>query len=188
MGKTRDTGSGAGLAVCVLIGVGLGAAGLTAGPHATGVLGGLTRVNDALRTLSAGASDDPQAPSSYNPVSWAKAVLHRDGDPVNSCTVGAITGWEGAEGDWAAGNKSWHNPLNTTLRRHGSHAVNIVEPGVGVQAYPTWTQGLSATAATLHEPRYASVRAALAASNPQAVADAVAASPWGTGPFTARCR
>jgi hypothetical protein len=57
-----------------------------------------------------------------------------------------------------------------------------------VRAYRTWGSGLRATLATLNGPDYGSVRAALAnGSDAQAVAAAVAASPWGTNYFSARC-
>ena len=57
-----------------------------------------------------------------------------------------------------------------------------------MQAYPSVQEGLAATVATLRGGQYGPVLAALAARNDaQAVADAVAASPWGTEPFTASC-
>lgn len=174
------------LASAVAIGVTAAAVSLSANSHSKGIPGALHHLNDTLSHLDVGSTGSaPHAlPSSWTPSSWAKALLRRAGEPVNGCTVGAITGWEGAEGDWPAGNARWHNLLNTTLRKPGSHSVNTV----GVQSYTTWSQGLEATAETLREPQYQSVRAALAAGDPQAVADAVAASPWGTGPFKGTCR
>jgi hypothetical protein len=57
-----------------------------------------------------------------------------------------------------------------------------------VRAYPTWGSGLRATLATLNGPDYGSIRAALGNGNDaQAVATAVAQSPWGTNYFSARC-
>lgn len=52
---------------------------------------------------------------------------------------------------------------------------------VGVRAYSDWNQGLAATVKTLRNGRYDSVLSALqAGNNPNAVWDAVLASPWGT--------
>jgi len=111
---------------------------------------------------------------------WARALLAAGGWPVTGCNTGAIQAWERAEGS----TPSWHNPLDTTLREPGSRSVN----SVGVQAYPSVQEGLAATVATLRGGQYGPVLAALAARNDaQAVADAVAASPWGTEPFTASC-
>lgn len=117
---------------------------------------------------------------------WARALLAAGGWPQTRCNTGAVVAWERAEGS----NPAWHNLLDTTLREPGSRPVN----SVGVQAYLTVQQGLAATIATLRGPPYGPIRAALAASTDaqgaseaQAVADAVAASPWGTEPFTASC-
>lgn len=54
-------------------------------------------------------------------------------------------------------NAAAHNPLNTTLRRPGSKSVTPV----GVQAYPTWADGLAATADTLTSGRYNDILQAL---------------------------
>ena len=58
----------------------------------------------------------------------------------------------------------------------------------GVQAYPSWRSGFTATLATLGNGRYGPVLSALSAgTSARAVADAVAASPWGTAWFQADC-
>ncbi len=131
-------------------------------------------------TASAGPAV-PAGPAAGG-ASWAPALLAAGGWQPTGCNAGAIEAWERAEGSTA----SWHNPLDTTLREPGSHPVN----SVGVQAYPSWQEGLAATIATLRGDRrdYGPILAALAAgNNAQAVAAAVAASPWGTEPFTATC-
>ncbi len=118
--------------------------------------------------------------SGYSRASWARALLAAGGWPVTGCNVGAVQAWEKAENS----NPAWFNPLDTTQREPGSSPVN----SVGVQAYSSWRDGFAATLATLHNGRYPAVLAALAAgSNAQAVADAVAASPWGTQPFRVGC-
>ena len=121
--------------------------------------------------------------SAYTPASWARALLRSLGDPRTACNLGAVTAWEAAEGgNWA--DAAQDNPLNTTMPEPGSRAVNPA----GVQAYPSWREGFTATLDTLRNGLYGAILAALAAGNSaQAVADAVAASPWGTRPFDAEC-
>ena len=121
--------------------------------------------------------------SAYTPASWAAALLTAAGWPRTSCNLGAITAWEGAEGgNWA--NAARFSPLDTTQREPGSWAMN----GAGVQAYTSWAEGFRATLTTLANGSYGAILAALAAGDSaQAVADAVAASPWGTAPFRAGC-
>lgn len=124
------------------------------------------------------------APASYAPASWARALLHAGRYPATSCNLAALTAWQAAEGDWSHGHAIWRNPLNDTRLMPGSHPVNPV----GVQAYTSWPEGLTATTATLAGPDYRGIRAALEAGhNAQAVATAVGASVWGTQPFTASC-
>jgi hypothetical protein len=56
---------------------------------------------------------------------------------------------------------------------------------VGVKAYTSWAQGLRATVITLGNGLYGGILAALRSGNDaNAVAGAVAASPWGTGSFS----
>jgi len=121
--------------------------------------------------------------SAYTPASWAVALLAAGGWPRTSCNIGAITAWENAEGgNWA--NAARFNPLDTTEPEPGSYPMN----SAGVQAYPSWAVGFRATLTTLANGHYGGILAALAAGgSAQAVADAVAASPWGTAPFRANC-
>jgi len=121
--------------------------------------------------------------STYTPSSWAAALLWAGGWPRTSCNVNAVTAWEAAEGGhWA--NAARFNPLDTTQPEPGSWPVN----GAGVQAYPSWAGGFRATLTTLASGRYGPILAALSGGDSaQAVAVAVAASPWGTAPFRAGC-
>ena len=100
--------------------------------------------------------------------------------PITSANVRAIVSWEMAEGGhWYNGAR--YNPLDTTMPEPGATSMNWV----GVKAYMSWAQGFTATVATLFNGNYAGIIAALRRGNDaQAVADAVAASPWGTQPFT----
>jgi hypothetical protein len=121
--------------------------------------------------------------SAYTPASWASSLLSAGGWPQTACNLGAVQAWERAEGgNWA--NSAAYNPLDTTQPELASSVMN----SAGVRAYASWADGFRATLTTLGYPAYAGIRAALSAGDSaQAVADAVAASPWGTGPFTATC-
>ena len=118
----------------------------------------------------------------YTQETWARALLKNLGVPVSPDNVTAIVSWEMAEGGhWY--NTARFNPLNTTMSEPGATAMN----SVGVKAYISWEQGFAATIATLFNGYYAGIIAALERGNDaQAVANAVAASPWGTGAFTIR--
>ena len=132
---------------------------------------------------TAGASMAVPSGSSYTPQSWAAALLSAGGWPQTACNLGAITAWETAEGgNWE--NSAAANPLDTTQPESGSWVIN----SDGVQAYPSWAEGFRATLTTLGYAPYRGIRSALAAGDSaQAIADAVAGSPWGTGPFNAAC-
>ena len=116
----------------------------------------------------------------YTPLTWAKALLQQIHMPLTSQNVAAVTAWELAEGGhWH--NSARYNPLDTTMPEPGATAMN----SVGVKAYLSWAQGFQATIATLRNGYYGGILAALRAGNDAiAVADAVAASPWGTGNFS----
>ena len=118
--------------------------------------------------------------NSYTPFTWAKALLQQLGMPLTRQNVTAVTAWELAEGGhWH--NTAHYNPLDTTMPEPGATSMN----SVGVKAYLSWAQGFTATIATLRNGYYGQILAALrAGDNAYAVADAVAASPWGTGNFS----
>ena len=113
-------------------------------------------------------------------ITWAQAFLKKIGVPVTADNVAAVVAWEMAEGGhWY--NTAYYNPLNTTQSMPGATIFN----SVGVKAYKSWMQGLEASVITINNGYYGGILAALRRGNDaQAVADAVAASPWGTGSFT----
>jgi hypothetical protein len=122
--------------------------------------------------------------TSYTAQSWARAFLASARLPAKGCDLAAVEAWQHAEGS----NPAWHNPLDTTQPwprgNPASHGIN----SKNVQSYPDVRSGLAATVHTLYNGRYGPVVAALRTNNSaQQVADAVAASPWGTQPFTASC-
>jgi peptidoglycan hydrolase CwlO-like protein len=113
-------------------------------------------------------------------ITWAQAFLKRLGMPMTADNVAAVVAWEMAEGGhWY--NTAYYNPLNTTQTMPGATIFN----SVGVKAYKSWAQGLEASVITINNGFYGGILAAMRRGNDaQAVADAVAASPWGTGSFT----
>jgi peptidoglycan hydrolase CwlO-like protein len=115
----------------------------------------------------------------YSPASWAHDLLKDAHFPQTRANQAAIVAWEMAEGGhWY--NGATYNPLNTTMPEPGATSMN----SVGVKAYTSWSQGFTATLATLFNGNYAGIIAALRrGTSGQAVANAVAASPWGTQPF-----
>jgi peptidoglycan hydrolase CwlO-like protein len=118
-------------------------------------------------------------PGGYNQLTWARALLLGMALPVTPSNVAAVTAWEMAEGGhWY--NSAHYNPLNTTQPMPGATSMN----SVGVKAYTSWQQGFAATVKTLRNGYYDGILAALQRGDDAfAVADAVAASPWGTGDF-----
>jgi hypothetical protein len=122
----------------------------------------------------------------YTQASWARALLRAGGFRGTPCNVAAVVAWENAEGgNWA--NGALHNPLNDARWMPGSWLMPGYNPA-HVRAYSDWGSGLRAALATLNGPDYGSIRAALVNGNDaQAVATAVAQSPWGTHYFSAGC-
>jgi peptidoglycan hydrolase CwlO-like protein len=120
--------------------------------------------------------------AAYSQRTWAQTLLKNLGVPISAANVSAMVSWEMAEGGhWY--NTARFNPLNTTMSEPGATAMN----SVGVKAYASWEQGFAATIATLFNGYYAGIIAALErGDDAQAVANAVAASPWGTGSFSIR--
>lgn len=115
-------------------------------------------------------------------ITWAKAFLRSLNMPMTVDNVAAIVAWEMAEGGhWY--NTAYFNPLNTSQPMPGARTFN----SHGVKIYKSWAQGLKASVITINNGFYGGILAALrAGKDGQAVATAVAASPWGTGPFTVR--
>jgi len=125
---------------------------------------------------SAGPDQSTGSLAINGPPDFAVALLKTLGAPVTMQNIAAIVAWCQREGGgW--GNVARFNPLNTSMRMPGSHAIN----GDGVQSYTSWSQGLTATAATLNGGSYRGILAALDAGNSVAAVErAVASSPWGT--------
>ncbi|HZR12418.1 MAG TPA: hypothetical protein VFC33_04135 [Acidimicrobiia bacterium] len=104
---------------------------------------------------------------------WANDFLTRLGMPVTSENVRAIVAWEKAEG-----TKAQFNPLATTRSMPGASNFN----SVGVKNFASYQDGIEANAEALTNGRYPNILAALRrGDSAEAVAQAIASSPWGTG-------
>lgn len=104
---------------------------------------------------------------------FASDLLTGLGVPVTPENLRVIDAWMRAEG-----GASHNNPLNTTQGAPGASDFN----SVGVKTYTSYQQGLQATIQTLTNGLYSNILDALrSGTSAKAVADAIAASPWGTG-------
>lgn len=102
-----------------------------------------------------------------------KTILIRIGAPVTKNNLSYLWGWRQAEGGHAA-----FNPFNTTQKAPGAGNYN----SVGVKNYVSEDQGIEATVKTLLNGRYNQIIEALRSdSDPMETAEALVASPWGTG-------
>jgi peptidoglycan hydrolase CwlO-like protein len=139
----------------------------------------LVKQDKARKAAAAGYHPVSGTAGAYSPTSWAQALLGYLGLPRTSQNLTAITAWELAEGgNWF--NSARYNPLDTTMPEPGATDMN----SVGVKAYTSWAEGFTATVATLRNGLYGPILAALQKGDGAlAVAEAVAASPWGTGGF-----
>jgi len=106
-------------------------------------------------------------------VQWARDFLAKLNMPITAENVRAISAWEQAEG-----TKASFNPLATT---QSGFAGETRFNSVGVKNYVTYQDGIDANAHALMNGRYTNILDALRAGNSaEAVAQAIANSPWGT--------
>lgn len=109
---------------------------------------------------------------------FARDVLARVGAPVTGENMRLMRAWVSSEGTAAR-----FNPLATTKTAAGATAFN----SVGVKNYTSYDQGVTATVQTLLNGRYPAVLSGLReGGDALKVADAIAASPWGTGGLVRR--
>lgn len=107
---------------------------------------------------------------------WQAQILKGIGAPVTPQNLLFLNDWARAEGGSAA-----NNPFNTTQGAPGATAYNS-NGGNPVKNYTSPLEGLSATVQTLKNGRYGNILGALKqGTSAQASAQALAASPWGTG-------
>jgi hypothetical protein len=126
----------------------------------------------------AGTATTPAGAPATDREQWAHDFLTRLGMPVTSENVRAVVAWEKAEG-----TRAQYNPLATTQGMPGATRFN----SVGVKNYLSYDDGIAANIKAITNGRYENVLAALRAGNSaEAVAQAIAASPWGTGQGVSR--
>jgi hypothetical protein len=130
---------------------------------------------------------DPSAPTSsgtvnaagVDPVQWARDFLTKLGKPMTAENVRAMQAWQQAEGTSAQ-----FNPLATT---QGGYAGETRFNSVGVKNYASYQDGLNANVQAITNGLYSNILSALSQGNDaNAVARAIANSPWGTGPLVER--
>lgn len=126
-----------------------------------------------------GASPNPTSIKSmpvaeaYSDIEFYKAVLTGIGAPITNNNLLYLYAWRQAEGGSAA-----FNPFNTTQKAEGATNYNKV----GVKNYTSAQQGVNATVKTLLNGRYSGIISSLKSdAEPSQTADALVASPWGTG-------
>ena len=108
-----------------------------------------------------------------DPIQWARDFLAQLNLPITAENVRAISAWEQAEG-----TKASFNPLATT---QSGFAGETRFNSVGVKNYMTYQDGIDANAHAILNGRYTNILDALRAGNSaDAVAQAIANSPWGT--------
>src|SRR5215471_7117037 len=109
---------------------------------------------------------------------WREKILMGVGVPVTPDNLRFLDAWARAEGGSAS-----NNPFNTTLQTGGSTGFyNQLGGGIGVQNYGSPQAGIDATVNTLTNGRYGNIIGAMRqGNNAYAAAQALAASPWGTG-------
>ena len=119
------------------------------------------------------------------PRTFAQALLGALELPVTYNNIAALIAWQAAEGGhWF--NTAKYNPLNTTRELPGSVLWNPLwtdAQGVkhGVQSYQSWDQGLEATAKTLAQKNFTSIRVTLGRdADPATTLAEVKKTPWGT--------
>lgn len=116
-----------------------------------------------------------QSLAGTSPVDWANDFLHRAGFPVTPANVQVVYSWEFAES--GGGGGLW-NPLNTT---QDGYAGESDFNSVGVKNYVTREDGLNANAKVIHNGYYPMVVGLfMLGNNPNAIVNAITASPWGT--------
>lgn len=81
---------------------------------------------------------------------WAKLLLKNLHDPRTHANLSSLITWELREGgNWV--NDAHYNPLNTTHAMPG-YSETGTQGNIG--SYVSWTSGMAATVATLHDGKY----------------------------------
>lgn len=87
---------------------------------------------------------------------YIKAVLKGIGAPASGANITSMTDWGGKESIYPGGpgkGGKW-NEWNTIVKMPGSTNYNNLGGGMGVQNYPSETEGIQATVKTLEMPNF----------------------------------
>ena len=131
-------------------------------------------LNGVQSSLGSSATDTSLAGAATNDrEKWANDFLTKLGMPVTNENVQLMVAWQKAEG-----TRAQNNPLATTQNMAGATRFN----SVGVKNFATYDDGITANVKAITNGRYENVLAALRRGDSAvATAQAIAASPWGTG-------
>lgn len=116
---------------------------------------------------------DDIAPSGVSVSGFSRDVLRAIGAPETTSNMQAMSAWVKSEG-----TKAGFNPLATCRAAPGASDFN----SVGVKNFQSYEQGVQTTVGAIQNGLYQPVIEALRRGNDAyAVADAIKASPWGSG-------
>ena len=157
----------------------------------SGMFGGTSSTSSGGASSSIGGGSASSAVSgsipaggSYDPNSWATALLTALGAPTNAANTNSVVTWESREGgNW--NNTAKYNPLNTSYKMPGSASMG---GGSNVQAYASWQQGLQATVDTLNNGKYTDIMTALKAGKGLSGGTFPGLSTWSDGAYSSLAR
>ncbi|HEX4213266.1 MAG TPA: hypothetical protein VIA06_08080 [Candidatus Dormibacteraeota bacterium] len=125
---------------------------------------------------------------------FAVAIFSYVNVPDNAANEYAMEVWERAEGgNW--NNSAKCNPINTTETEPGSTSINSVnvQSFITTAGHTCWYWGVKANGDTLNNGDYGRILSVFrnpsssTAAQCQALANAVASTPWGTSNFAGDC-
>lgn len=117
-------------------------------------------------------------PPSISESAWISDFLSALGAPQTPANVSSVTDWIAHEGPY--GTQGANNPLNTTQPEPGSTSFD----GLAVQNYPSPTEGLNATVATVENGSYPQILMQLKAGNGLLSGAEADLSTWSGGAYT----
>lgn len=119
-------------------------------------------------------------PSGPGETSWIKALLMSIGAPTTQANINSISAWISHEGPY--GTQGPNNPLNTTESGYGGY-----DWYGSVKGYPTTSNGIAATVATLFGGQYGDIVSALRSGNGLCGQSFSGLSTWSNGGYSQVC-
>jgi hypothetical protein len=146
----------------------------TAGQNGGGSeFGALLSELQSTSSPSAAGNNTPAGAATNNREQWAHDFLTRLGMPVTGENVKLMVAWQQAEG-----TRAQFNPLATTQNMPGATKFN----SVGVKNFVSYDDGITANIKAITNGRYENILASLRRGDSAVTtAQAIAASPWGSG-------